>query len=204
MMSGLHYEEAAPFATFAGVYTLCVLLATSMGRCVASLSASPAVANALVGVILSACSLLCGFLIPRRDIPVYWIWGYYGNFFTYALEAAIASDMQGIELRCGPGEAVRVPINGTSAAKDFCAINTGETFLTYFGLEDSSVGRDLAILAGAFETLFPLFIFFLFASSFTKSLIYFLTSPRLPTKGFYAFFVLATVLALTFIRHQRR
>ena len=144
---GLQYR-ADKFFIFLAIYVIAQLTAISAGQMIGVVSPNLTLANALLGIVLSTFSLLSGFVLTKNQIPDWWIWGYYVNFLTYPLEAAVGNELSGLNLHCASNEYVNVYINGTSLYKGYCPFTTGEQMLSSFDLNSDNIGRDIGILAG--------------------------------------------------------
>lgn len=68
---------------------LSMLVAESMMH-VIDASCSHGIIGLIVGASIFDVFMLCkGFMVPKRAIPDYWIWGYYLGFHTYAFETFV-------------------------------------------------------------------------------------------------------------------
>eukprot|EP01087_Luapelamoeba_hula_P008964 TRINITY_DN2282_c0_g1_i1.p1 TRINITY_DN2282_c0_g1~~TRINITY_DN2282_c0_g1_i1.p1 ORF type:complete len:1497 (-),score=261.71 TRINITY_DN2282_c0_g1_i1:27-4118(-) len=153
-IAGLQYE-ASKFFIFYGIFILFNLTSLSITQMVAVVSPNIVAANALISVVLSLCGLFAGFLITRTSIPPYWIWAYYINPFTYALEAVVVNEMTGLDLHCSRSE--QVPVNTGNGTKPYCPITSGSAFLSQFDMVEN-IGRDVGIEAGILVIMFILIL----------------------------------------------
>jgi ABC-type multidrug transport system permease subunit len=104
------------------------------------------VAQALVGIFTSLFSLYAGFIITRPNIPNYWIWMYYINFFHYPLEAIVSNEMEGNWFGCPNGKgAVDVFIPSANATKQYCPITTGDQMLKGVAFKENFKFADMGI-----------------------------------------------------------
>ncbi|GAB9477355.1 Abc transporter-like protein, partial [Globisporangium polare] len=106
---------------------LSMLVAESMMRVIGA-SCSHGIIGLIVGASIFGVFMLCeGFMIPKRAIPNYWIWGYYLGFHTYAFETFMHKQFMPNEVTIG----TPVP-----------------AILTRMGLTEVQPDRNMGILLG--------------------------------------------------------
>ncbi len=74
-------------------------------------------------------SKLCGYFIPRNNIPRGWYWVYVISWFTYALRGLAKNDLTGIVHACTP------------SIVDTCRFTTGEQALEVLYEIDVSIDK---------------------------------------------------------------
>lgn len=146
-IGGLDYD-AGTFFIFFALYLLYNLLALSLCQAVGCLAPNLVLANAMMGICFTLCSLFTGFLITKNNIPNFWIWMYYLDPMTYILEALVVSQMNGLSLYCASGEALEIPISGTNYTLPFCPITSGDQYIALFDMAYSHLLRDSMISLG--------------------------------------------------------
>eukprot|EP00179_Madagascaria_erythrocladioides_P005013 CAMPEP_0198325860 /NCGR_PEP_ID=MMETSP1450-20131203/13505_1 /TAXON_ID=753684 ORGANISM="Madagascaria erythrocladiodes, Strain CCMP3234" /NCGR_SAMPLE_ID=MMETSP1450 /ASSEMBLY_ACC=CAM_ASM_001115 /LENGTH=1449 /DNA_ID=CAMNT_0044029785 /DNA_START=79 /DNA_END=4428 /DNA_ORIENTATION=+ len=107
-------------------------------RCASVLFSSVEVATAVVGMTIILFINFAGFLIPRPEIPGYFIWVYWISPLRYSNDALIVNEFRGLEFSCD--ETQLVPPVGPDIlpiASRVCPVSTGEAYMTqvlgYFG-----------------------------------------------------------------------
>jgi len=68
-------------------FFLYIAMMTYLGQLLGVLLPSLQIAQGLGSVIATIWNLFCGFLIPKPNIPTFWIWLYWTSPIRYALEA---------------------------------------------------------------------------------------------------------------------
>jgi len=94
------------FVYFMGI---CLLLDLSMGqffKLLIALMPSYDAATPVAAVSVLFMVIFCGFIFAPEEIPVYWLWAYYINPFTYAFTALVHNELKSesyieIDLRTG-------------------------------------------------------------------------------------------------------
>jgi ABC-type multidrug transport system permease subunit len=115
----------------------------------ALISPNGEIALAISSTSVAVLSLFSGFIITRPDIPPYWIWMYYFNFFRYALESLVVNEMKNNSFGCPNGKgAVEVWIPSANTTKQFCPISTGEQMLLSVDFSSNNRIPDMGITIG--------------------------------------------------------
>lgn len=106
-------------------------------------------AHALVGVFTSIFALFAGFIITKPNIPNYWIWMYYINFFHYPLEAIVVNEMKDTWFGCPKGKgAVNVFIPSANTTKEYCPITNGNQMIKGVAFRPGFKIDDMWIIIG--------------------------------------------------------
>jgi len=79
--------DAAHFWFYFLIYYLYSCMATFLGQLLIVFLPNIQVCALLGSALVNIWNLTCGFLIPKPDIPNFWIWLYWANPIRYALEA---------------------------------------------------------------------------------------------------------------------
>eukprot|EP00741_Cyanophora_paradoxa_P003341 tig00000692_g3247.t1 len=89
------------FNTDPNVAASCTELFSAMAR---NASMAIIISNALVGVSF----MFGGFFVPRHLVPSYWLWIYYGSFFTYGFSASMVNEFEGRAIAAGQPRALEL------------------------------------------------------------------------------------------------
>ena len=76
------------------------ILSFALVQFLAIISFNPGLASLLGGVTITLSNMLAGFFIPKSEIPVWWIWGYYTSFVRYPLEGMAVNELADLPLYC--------------------------------------------------------------------------------------------------------
>ncbi|KAM9956063.1 hypothetical protein ACTFIW_005917 [Dictyostelium discoideum] len=135
-----------------GVYLLVIMCYDSLATLFALTLPTIPIAILVSGVGLNFLGLFGGFFIPVNNIPRGWIWMHYLVFSKYGLETLSITELKGEPFVCEEDQYSIIPIAGTNFTKKYCAIQSGDTMLLQYGMNDA-YGRqfyNLIILGGYF------------------------------------------------------
>lgn len=62
-------------------------------------------------------------MIPKPQLPVYWLWMYYVSFMHYPLEALVSNELHSLSFHCDSDEAVPIPIPDAGTFKEYCPVS---------------------------------------------------------------------------------
>lgn len=136
-------------------------------RLIAFVNKQLTVASSMAGIFIVLMVLFSGFILPKNQIPDWWIWFYYINPFAYALKAVTINQYLSTTYHNLPA----CPEN-----PDNCPYaNLGIAYLESVGMPTTMdwVGYSIAILLGMYYVLFVLA---------TLALEYFKAQPAPPGK----------------------
>lgn len=74
-----------------------------------------------------------GFFLIRDNIPPYWIWCYYIGFHTWTFQIFMYNEFHNSTVDCNP-------------STEICRYTDGNAVLKQYGMENSNIGEDFAIL----------------------------------------------------------
>lgn len=77
----------ARFLFFTFVFFLISLVIITMAELLAIAMPTEGIAVMLLGIIVPIFTLFAGFIIPRTEIPGWWIWSYWGSLIQYAVSS---------------------------------------------------------------------------------------------------------------------
>ncbi|CAI5476817.1 unnamed protein product [Closterium sp. Yama58-4] len=131
---------AAKFWLYCAFICLTLLCFASFGMMAVAITPNELLAVVLSGFFVMLWNLMCGFLIPKPEIPVWWSWFYYINPIAWSLYGLITSQLGNVQdLLKVPGYPVKVTV---------------QQFLDlYLGYQPEWVGYASLILV-AFSALF--------------------------------------------------
>eukprot|EP00668_Euglena_longa_P040734 GGOE01053630.1.p1 GENE.GGOE01053630.1~~GGOE01053630.1.p1 ORF type:complete len:1449 (-),score=538.86 GGOE01053630.1:362-4525(-) len=89
-MVGMNSDVSLFFLWFL-IFWLYVLFYTYFGFLMGCLMPNAELATAMISVFTSILGQMCGFMLPKLNIPWWWRWLYYGMPATYALQAGIST-----------------------------------------------------------------------------------------------------------------
>jgi len=122
--------------------------------------------------------VFAGFIIPRNDIPGWWIWLYWLSAFNYILDAVMINQYDGLKLYCTSSEFVpKLP--AAYAAYETCPVSTGTAYLKErYGIftQDYWKWLDIVIVVG-------FYLFFLVLSALALMYIRFSTKAYIRPEG---------------------
>ncbi len=93
------------------------ILSFALVQFLAIISFNPGLASLLGGVTITLSNMLAGFFIPKSQIPVWWIWGYYTSFVRYPLEGMSVNELADLPLECVDNEGAIPVLVGDPALK---------------------------------------------------------------------------------------
>ncbi|KAN0029967.1 hypothetical protein ACTA71_008107 [Dictyostelium dimigraforme] len=134
-----------------GVYLLVIMCYDSLATLFALTLPTIPIAILVSGVGLNFLGLFGGFFIPVNNIPRGWIWMHYLVFSKYGLETLSITELKGESFKCNDDQYSKIDV-GMNRTRDYCAIQTGDTMLLQYGMDDA-YGRqfyNLIILGGYF------------------------------------------------------
>jgi len=182
-----------PWSAFP-VYLLASVLfygfAIFMGQAIAAVSPTEEIALTLAPLFNTIMNLLSGFLIRRVDIPVYWIWLFWSNPYSFYNVAVLRNLLPDMTFTCTSAERMTIPL-----PPDFStctAIPDGATFIDVT-LQSGDPACDVCPIGSGVEVL----------DSFTVTDM----DKWVGIGALVGFIVLArvmTALALKFTRHGTR
>mmetsp|Transcript_19096 Transcript_19096/g.36765 ORF Transcript_19096/g.36765 Transcript_19096/m.36765 type:complete len:1596 (-) Transcript_19096:179-4966(-) len=123
---------------------LCVLISYTWALFLCGISPNATLALALFPVTMILKLLLCGYMIRPDDIPVYWKWLFYIDFFTYAFRGVMLNEFLDLQLTCAGSELVpessvedfnTPPPDGFGGAQT-CPFTSGQEYLIRFNMEN--------------------------------------------------------------------
>ncbi|GAM29228.1 hypothetical protein SAMD00019534_124040 [Acytostelium subglobosum LB1] len=146
------------------VFIICMALVNVVAQGVFQLASSFSDSQLVTSMVTPAVVILfmvfSGFILPKPNIPNWWIWMYYLSPLKYVLDAIASNEMYGRSFHCAPNELIP-PTNmtGWEGALRICPMNSGSDFLKVFGFENNFYWRwiDIAILVGFSAFFFALF-----------------------------------------------
>eukprot|EP00002_Diphylleia_rotans_P026240 TRINITY_DN521_c0_g2_i4.p1 TRINITY_DN521_c0_g2~~TRINITY_DN521_c0_g2_i4.p1 ORF type:complete len:1184 (-),score=287.33 TRINITY_DN521_c0_g2_i4:1637-5140(-) len=151
-MTGLNNTAEAFFFFAAQMYAV-KLASNSFCRMVSAVSPSLLVANALAPTGLALMFLMTGYLLPRDDIPDYWIWLYHISMFRYGLEGLAINEMiDADDFSCKDDEFIYCDEIGIK----ICPITTGKQVLEKYDMETEDENQKYLCLSMVF-VFFALF-----------------------------------------------
>lgn len=103
-------------------------------------------------------ALASGFLLPRDQIPPWWIWLYWADYQQYGLQALILVQLENVDFHCDAGEATPINVpngDGTNRIEYYCPIESGRDVINQFAVPGIKWGS-LFIVYG-FWAIFVLF-----------------------------------------------
>ncbi|KAK5578429.1 hypothetical protein RB653_008100 [Dictyostelium firmibasis] len=134
------------------VYLLVIMCYDSLATLFALTLPTIPIAILVSGVGLNFLGLFGGFFIPINNIPRGWIWMHYLVFSKYGLETLSITELKNEEFYCTDSQQFKIDIVGRNVTKEYCPIQTGDTMLLQYGMNDA-YGRqfyNLIILGGYF------------------------------------------------------
>ncbi|CAI7740193.1 unnamed protein product [Closterium sp. NIES-53] len=131
---------AAKFWMYCAFICLTLLCFASFGMMAVAITPNELLAVVLSGFFVMLWNLMCGFLIPKPEIPVWWSWFYYINPIAWSLYGLITSQLGDIQDPLTvPGYPVQITV---------------QQFLDlYLGYQEQWIGYASLILV-AFSALF--------------------------------------------------
>jgi len=98
---------------------------------------SSLVPHYIIGIALGAgiygMFMLCeGFFILLKNLPDYWIWGYYIGFHSYSFEFFMWTEFNGASVDCNQ------PPN--------CLWYSGQDVLNYYDMGSANIGKDIGVI----------------------------------------------------------
>ncbi|KAF2071086.1 hypothetical protein CYY_007590 [Polysphondylium violaceum] len=113
--------------------------------------------------IVVLCMIFSGYMLPKPQIPGWWIWTHYLSPLKYVIDMISSNELYGLTFGCSPEELIPPP-----SAEDFisvyqgvqiCPITEGEVFLKQFGMSENFYFRwiDIVIVLAFAIALFGLF-----------------------------------------------
>jgi len=155
---------------FIGLQFCCVSFAVFLGVWIPSSD----IAGIIYGTLFGFFAMSAGFLLPRTEIPDYYIWIYHISFLRYALEPLVINEMNPTLFYCNNATSSVVHVNVTSGnvtlgIREACPFNSGKEILELFGMREDLKWIDVGVLY-----------------------------------GYYLFFLVLTLIGLRFINHQKR
>jgi len=155
---------------FLGLQFCCVSFAVFLGVWVPSSD----IAGIIYGTLFGLFAMSAGFLLPKPQIPDYYIWLYHISFLRYALEPLVLNEMNPTTFYCNNKTDSVVPVNVTVGnitlgIRDACPITTGYEIIQHFGMNEYAKWIDVGVLF-----------------------------------GYYLFFLVLSLIGLRFINHQKR
>jgi len=150
-LAGLKLEPGAFF-----VYLLISILVTmsmmAFVQAVAVYAPNLGIANVLCACVLIVMIVCAGFFVPVREIPPWWIWGYYFNVMRYPLQVYVINEYVGEVFNCPNNEgAVPVLVNATTVPPQvqfYCPITSGDQVLAAFDIESEWLWPFIAVTFG--------------------------------------------------------
>ncbi|KAK0545285.1 ATP-binding cassette transporter snq2 [Tilletia horrida] len=164
------FQYASDRAGYFFAFTLLVeLFSVTLAQAIAALSPSIYIAALTNPFLIIIFSLFCGVTIPKPNIPGYWrSWLYQLDPFTRLVGGLVVNELDGLEVRCGPGEfavfdsppgmtcrdwagpfvnASGGYLNNPDATSgcQYCQYSLGNDFLPSVGLDTGTRGRDIGI-----------------------------------------------------------
>lgn len=142
----IHFERTIEkFLLYLVFMFLTFLYFTFYGMMAVGLTSSQNLAAVISSAFYSLWNLLSGFLVPKPNIPGWWIWFYYVCPIAWSLQGIISSQLGDVETKImGPGFA--------GSVKEYLKVS--------LGFHSGMVGPAAAVLSG-----FSIFFFSVFAIS---------------------------------------
>ncbi|GJQ14886.1 hypothetical protein GpartN1_g6677.t1 [Galdieria partita] len=135
-------------------------------------------ATAVAPAIIILNVVFAGFIIPRNDIPGWWIWLYWLSAFNYTLDAVMINQYNGLKLYCLSSEFVpKLPTPYESY--ETCPVSTGVAYLSErYGIFTAVYWKwlDIVIVAG-------FYLFFLSLSALALMFIRFSSKAFIRPEG---------------------
>lgn len=110
----------------------------------------------LAGLVITACMLYTGYMIPKPHMHPWFVWIYWINPLSYALDALLSNELHGKVIKCvgpnlvpnGPGYAdiVHQSCAGVSGAVAGQTSLTGDQYLAALSYSFSNLWRNFAII----------------------------------------------------------
>jgi len=132
-ISHLRYDAGRIFF-FYFVYIGLFLTTSIVGQFIAILNDSIENAGLLFSTFVIFNAISAGFLLPRHDIPVWWIWGYWSSYIQYGIQSLTIDQLQGMKFSCPNNVgAVKVPLqDGTF--QFYCQFTSGDDIMNQFDM----------------------------------------------------------------------
>jgi len=144
-ISGLSLASSGlPFWFFYLQYILLVQVGIAMSSAIAVVSVTVEMGNAINAALIGLMSLFAGFMLPRDDIPVYWVWLYHISFLRYVLEALVINELDGLDFHCDKGDVI-LPPGFEQLENKVCPITSGNQVIDLFGMDTSNFWFDFAM-----------------------------------------------------------
>ncbi|KAH8665575.1 putative ABC transporter G family member 11 [Ilyonectria robusta] len=166
-----NFSTSAPKAG----YEFLIVLITSqfsvqLGQTIAALTPSSYIASLFTPFLLITFSLFCGVTVPPQNIPKFWTWIYRLNPLSYLVGGLIETELSGRSVTCKPSELYQFDpptgmtcieylqgwletasgylVDGDSSSNcGYCPYNSGDDYISQFGLVWENRWRDLGILS---------------------------------------------------------
>jgi len=151
-------NEAGRFFFYLLVWVVLNFALMLLCQLLAIISPTLGIAKVAASVCFSIFGLFTGFLIPRYEIPGWWIWFYWVSFFRWPVESMSDNQMHNLPLYCKPGQGVMIPLNN-GGSKEFCQFTNGNQYLHFFGFVNGLKVADFLVLVGIL--LFLIFLIYL-------------------------------------------
>ena len=146
-LAGFKMEAGAFFYFFICGFGASVL-SFSVVNLIALVAINAPLATIMAGIFITLANMLAGFFIPKSEIPVWWIWGYYTSFVRYPLEGLATNELSGLTFNCDDGGAIPIPMNSTDEVQWYCPIQSGDVFLDQLHMDPDHKWPYLAVTYG--------------------------------------------------------
>jgi len=137
------------FLFFIFVYFLTSLVFIALSVFLAVALPSEGVALMVLGISLPIFLLFGGFLIPRDQLPDWWVWAYWITPIHYPVEAMTLNTISGLAYHCTPDQAIPL-VNADGSIFSYCPITSSSQIFADYGYLEYWKWIDLAVLGGGY------------------------------------------------------
>lgn len=105
------------------------------------------VALAIVSFLNGFFMCVQGYFVRYQSLPDFWVWGHYWSYETYAFEALVKSDFDGLIFKCSSDDPATCFCQFPPDGSNPCEFS-GKAVLKEFGYEDVNILAWICILIG--------------------------------------------------------
>jgi len=109
------------------------------------------IAGIIYGALFGLFAMSAGFLLPRTQIPDYYIWLYHISFLRYALEPLVINEMNPTAFNCTSNRGlvnVSITIANNTFFRETCPVTEGIQLIDRLGMREDLKWIDVGVLFG--------------------------------------------------------
>jgi len=160
-ISGFRARADSFFIFVLGMF-LTNIIAQGIFQACSAFVESQLMTSLITPAIVVLCMIFSGYMLPKPQIPGWWIWTHYLSPLKYVIDMISSNELYGLEFSCTDEELIpplNDPLVTSFNATRICPMREGKEFLKQFGMSENFYFRwiDIVIVLAFAVALFALF-----------------------------------------------